>query len=188
MRLVNLHSTVKGTIVHDYAQGLWNWIENEVDYTNIKELAPLRLPISVESCHAQALQFYKEYNQTLEVLKDEFIVGSTEFDIAGSIDNLLIDKKTNDLILIDYKTNKKIDYNSFNGRRMLPPMDNLEDCNYIHYCLQLNIYKLLIEKYAAIPVKRIFLVYFDENKKEFEKIKILNLQKEALKLLQTRIC
>ena len=69
---------------------------------------------------------------------------------------------------------------------MLYPIDNIEDCNYVHYCLQLNIYKYFIEKYAGINIKKTFIVYFDENKDNYEIIRIKNLKNEAIKLLETR--
>jgi hypothetical protein len=48
----------------------------------------------------------------------------------------------------DYKTNKEIVENSYgypaNPKMMLAPVENLMDCNYWHYALQLSIYMKLI--------------------------------------------
>ena len=71
---------------------------------------------------------------------------------------------------------------------MLYPLDSLDDCNYSHYSLQLNIYKILIEKYTSIKVKNVFIVYFDETKDIYQKFRILNLQDLSKKLLESRIC
>jgi ATP-dependent exoDNAse (exonuclease V) beta subunit len=185
-RLENLFSTVKGTLVHEYAQGLWNGEEVLPNYDEIKEVDINRLKKAFDSSSRQALKFYNDYKDKLSVFKDEFIVGSREYDIAGSIDNLLYFKEDNGLVLIDYKTNKEIKYNSFGSKKMLYPIDNIEDCNYVHYCLQLNIYKYFIEKYAGINIKKTFIVYFDENKDNYEIIRIKNLKNEAIKLLETR--
>ena len=115
-------------------------------------------------------------------------MGSLEYDIAGSIDNLFLNRENGNLVMIDYKTNKKIDTESFNHVKMLYPLDSLDDCNYSHYSLQLNIYKILIEKYTSIKVKNVFIVYFDETKDMYQKFRILNLQDLSKKLLESRIC
>jgi hypothetical protein len=54
--------------------------------------------------------------------------------------------------IIDYKTNKKIDtesYTDWEGKseKMLPPVDSLDDCNFNHYSLQLSIYMYIILKH-----------------------------------------
>jgi thiol-disulfide isomerase/thioredoxin len=51
--------------------------------------------------------------------------------------------------ITDYKTNKKIEtasYVSWDGvsKKMLPPVDNLDDCNFNHYNLQLSLYMYII--------------------------------------------
>ncbi len=185
-RIENLFSTIKGTLVHEYAQGLWNGEVVLPNYEEIEEIDIERLKKAFEKSSKQALKFYEENKHNLELFADEFIVGSREYDVAGSIDNLLYDKEKQGLILIDYKTNKEIKRNSFGSKKMLSPLDNIEDCNYNHYCLQLNIYKYLIEKYTDTKIKSTFIVYFDENKDDYEKIRIKNYKEEAIKLLETR--
>ena len=47
----------------------------------------------------------------------EVIVYSKEIAIAGTIDVLMMDKNSGDYVLIDWKTSKKIDKSSFNGKK-----------------------------------------------------------------------
>lgn len=52
----------------------------------------------------------------------------------------------------DYKTNKEIKreaYKTWEGisKKMLPPVSNLDDCNYNHYALQLSLYMYMILKH-----------------------------------------
>ncbi len=54
--------------------------------------------------------------------------------------------------IYDYKTNKEIkkeSYKSWDGisKKMAFPLDNLDDCNYWHYALQLSIYMYIILKH-----------------------------------------
>ena len=52
----------------------------------------------------------------------------------------------------DYKTNKKIDMTSYvnwegKSKKMLSPLQHLDDCNYMHYALQLSLYLYMILKH-----------------------------------------
>ena len=70
--------------------------------------------------------------------------------IAGQIDLLV--KKGNNIIVGDYKTNKEIKIKSFfdsktkSSVKMKFPLNNLDDTNYWHYCLQLSTYAWMLQK------------------------------------------
>lgn len=54
--------------------------------------------------------------------------------------------------IIDYKSNKEIKTEGFTGRdgvtkKMYPPLNHLDDCNYIHYSIQLSFYMYMILKH-----------------------------------------
>ena len=65
--------------------------------------------------------------------------------------------------ITDYKTNKKIDMESYVNwegmpDKMLPPVDNLDDCHFYHYALQLSIYMYIILKHnPKLKPGRIFI-------------------------------
>ena len=85
----------------------------------------------------------------------EVIVYSKEIAIAGTIDVLMMDKKSGDYVLIDWKTSKKIDKTSFNGKKGIKKETcHIDDCKYNHYTLQLSLYRYILEKYYEIPVAR----------------------------------
>jgi hypothetical protein len=70
--------------------------------------------------------------------------------ICGQSDRVEVVNDTVDII--DYKTNKKIDAESFKSwegvsKRMLGPLSHLDDCNLNHYNLQLSIYMYIILKH-----------------------------------------
>ena len=56
-----------------------------------------------------------------------FFVGDNKFDVA------------------DFKTNGKLEMTSFKNRKMLPPFEELDDCTYNHYAIQLGIYAYMLE-------------------------------------------
>lgn len=70
--------------------------------------------------------------------------------LAGQIDLLI--KDGNDIHIIDHKTNKKIDDKSFYNQKtkkyemMKYPLNNLYDCNLMHYAMQLSTYAWMIQK------------------------------------------
>ena len=70
--------------------------------------------------------------------------------IAGQVD--LIVKSGNEITIIDHKTNKKIDQKSGfdsiskSNFKMKYPLNNLMDCNFYHYTLQLSTYAWMLQK------------------------------------------
>lgn len=93
---------------------------------------------------------------------------SGKLHIAGQIDLLV--KKGNSIVIGDWKTNKKIDTKSFfdsknkSSVKMKFPLNNLDDCNYYHYCLQLSTYAYIIESYNSdFTIEDLVLVHFDHN-------------------------
>ena len=88
--------------------------------------------------------------------------------IAGQIDLLV--KKGNKLTIGDFKTNKKIETKSFfdsktrTSVKMKFPLNNLEDCNYYHYCLQLSTYAWMLQKYnPEFEIEDLVLIHFDHS-------------------------
>jgi len=102
----------------------------------------------------------------------EYLISRTSDDgilrIAGQIDLLI--KNGNDIVVADFKTNKKIDQHSFfdsktkQTQKMLYPLNNLEDCNYMHYTLQLSTYAWMIQKLNPdYNIKDLVLIHFDHD-------------------------
>jgi hypothetical protein len=70
--------------------------------------------------------------------------------ICGQSD--LVEVVNGKVNIIDYKTNKKIDTESYidwegKSEKMSPPLDLHDDCNFNHYALQLSIYMYIILKH-----------------------------------------
>lgn len=90
--------------------------------------------------------------------------------LAGQID--LIVKSGNDIILIDHKTNKKIDTKSFydsskkSSEKMKYPLNTLDDCNFNHYQLQLSTYAWMLQKINPnFIIKDLILNHYDHSGK-----------------------
>jgi hypothetical protein len=84
----------------------------------------------------------------------EVIMYDREIGISGTIDLLLVNRKTGEIHLFDWKTNKKIYKRAFGGKKGIHPITAyIDDCNYMHYTIQLSIYQYLLEKNFGVKVK-----------------------------------
>lgn len=86
--------------------------------------------------------------------------------IAGQVD--LIVKQGNEITIIDHKTNKKIDQKSGfdsttkSNAKMKFPLNNLMDCNFYHYTLQLSTYAWMLQKINPnFVIKDLILNHYD---------------------------
>lgn len=87
--------------------------------------------------------FSKQYKDC--IFYPELLVYSHKYKIAGQIDLVFKYNNLNKYVIVDYKTNEKIEMdNKFN--KMLSPFDFLDDCSYNQYTLQLSGYKLLLQE------------------------------------------
>ena len=178
----NKFACEKGSTCHEYAQSLWSgeeWEYKPFDKTKEYFMSVLKIRI-------QAMQFKKDYQDRLEHLADEFVVGSIEYNIASAIDHLFINKLTGELVLVDYKTNSDIHKTEKYAKNMKVPLQHMKDFTINHYYIQLSIYKFLIEKYTGLKVSEMFIVWFSENIENYEIIEIPYLEKEVIKILENR--
>lgn len=90
--------------------------------------------------------------------------------IAGQIDLLV--KKGNNIIVGDYKTNKEIKMKSFfdsktkSSVKMKFPLNNLDDTNYWHYCLQLSTYAWMLQKLNSdFIIEDLVMIHIDHKDK-----------------------
>ena len=91
-----------------------------------------------------------------------------KFRLAGQIDLLI--KDGNDIYVRDYKTNGKIDEKSYYNPRtkkyqmMNYPLNNLMDCNKVHYALQLSTYAWMLQKInPQFNIKQLMLIHYDHD-------------------------
>ena len=178
----NKFACEKGSTCHEYAQSLWSGNEyNELLFDGSMEYIN-----AVNKIQNQAKHFYKDYQDRLEHLADEFVIGSSEYDIASAIDHIFINKLTGGLVLVDYKTNSDIHKSEKYTKNMKVPLTHLKDFTLNHYYIQLSIYKYLVEKYTNLEFEEMFIVYFSENIENYEIIEIPYLKDEVEKILENR--
>jgi hypothetical protein len=106
-----------------------------------------------------------------------------EYGIAGTADllELMDDNKT--IYLYDWKTNKEINLKSKYKKKLLYPLDHLDECEINTYGIQLNLYKNMLE-YHGYNVKKITLYHINPETRNIDSYKIANLQTEVKDLLE----
>lgn len=117
--------------------------------------------------------------------------------ISGQVDLLV--RNGNDVSIFDYKTNKEIKkksfYNSSKKRNVMMkyPLNNIMDCNYWHYVLQLSTYAYMVQQInPELNIKELKLVHIDRTGKqtvyelEYRKADVERMIKHYAKQLKTK--
>jgi ATP-dependent exoDNAse (exonuclease V) beta subunit len=137
-----------GTQVHDEID---NWIKNGIE------------PIETKAINGKNwLQNYK-LKSDIDVFS-EVIVYSTELNIAGTVDILALDKSTGLYELIDWKTSKRINTSSYGNKTGTSSVtQDVPDCNFYHYALQLSLYRYLLEEFYGINFNNQLIAHLQDD-------------------------
>ena len=169
-------STTTGTQFHSY-------MEHSLAGKIFDPKIPLREDINsrLNGLIPLADKFLSDSKHKLIPVKSEFIVGLGD-KVAGQIDQIFWNDVQQELQIWDWKTSKSIDTENRYGDKMFHPLESFDDCSFIHYCLQVNIYKYLLES-KGISVGKCYISQFHEDKDNYEIFECLDLQKEVEKIL-----
>jgi hypothetical protein len=187
------YSCHKGSEFHLYVENFLNRKQTTIDVKALeifyKENENFYKDTSISDYYKELahliknfLNFYNWWKKDHFLLKSEFVIGDKASGICGTIDNLSYNKKTNELIIFDYKTNKEIKKRNPRDNTFLEPIQYLSQCEYIKYSLQLWLYQIIIERNSNFKVPKSYIVWV-ANKEKYELMETLNLRKEAEMLL-----
>lgn len=125
----------------------------------------------------QIINFWNTIPPHIIPVSSELRMYHKKFLFAGTCDLLLYNTKTGTYILVDYKTNKDL-FKNYNEQKLLGVFDNMLDCPYSKYVIQLNLYKILLEQVKDVIVSDMKIVWLKEN--EFITFDCLNYKQELL--------
>lgn len=118
---------------------------------------------------------FKPYRTEMLIWDENF---REQKGICGSVDMILKDDKDH-VILLDWKRSKEIKFeNAY--QKMAAPFNNLDDTNYSHYCLQLSIYKYILEMHYHMIVVDMMLVILHPNQTDYHCIPIQAIDMHAI--------
>lgn len=133
--------------------------------------------------------------KTLRAYRTEWTVFHEEARISGSIDMVFenMDPETGDpdgtYSIYDWKRCKEITrHSAFNKWAVTPGLEHLPDTNYWHYCLQLNVYKYILQEKYGKTVTDLYLVCLhpDNSNRDYQRIKVADLQSEVADIMRAR--
>ena len=111
----------------------------------------------------------------------ETILFSEKYKIAGTCDILEI--KDGYFNILDFKTNKEIDYISKYDNWLNKPVTHLSDCNFNIYALQLSLYAYMFQMQTKMKVGKLQIFYLNPTTSEFITIPIPYLGRDAKAVL-----
>lgn len=100
--------------------------------------------------------------------RSEWRVYSERFKIAGTIDMLYFDPKTNEYVMVDWKRSKSVDCVSPYGK--ICKILDMSDSPHTKYLLQLNLYKIILKDCYDINVPRMYIVRMSDELQQYEMI------------------
>jgi len=190
------YASLKGSMIHTLAEKMLykeiGYIEQSVVIDFFKQQQITNIEKNVKDFYLAVAQdisklskYFKSWKDDYFILRTEFVIGDIEHLIGGTIDNLAVNKNNN-LAIFDYKTNKKITKQNNYKQFFAPPLNHLSVCEYNKYCLQVNFYKYILEKYTPFFVEDMFIIWFnDDNKENVEVIEVPAMQDEIDKIVKS---
>lgn len=176
-------STVKGTAVHNMAENWWNNKAFPYDPSvAIKNFGLDIIKEKYDKCESLFKKFWADASENLVPVKMELVVGDDEYMIAGMVDCLFWNKKSQMLEIWDYKTNKEIKTSNNFGNKMLHPISHLDECEMNTYSLQLGLYKHIIMKNTNLKIGNCYLIWINEANDNYKVMKCHDYEAE-LKLM-----
>lgn len=180
--------TTRGTIIHNYLENKWKRkvFPHGIDLSFIKDKVE-RYNFDASLVHLRDMSdcFILDHPQLLPVSLEQ-IVYDKEAMIAGQIDGIFYDLSTGLLHLYDYKTDKKFDRVSPFGQ-FLRPLDDMDDCAFNKYSLQVSIYRYILEKNTELTFGDSYAVWLNYTNKTYEVIELDDLRYKAKILLDEYI-
>jgi len=164
-------SATMGTLMHQQIENFYNQISVEVE----------KIPVEWE--------LFQNFNERFGKVpyRTEWYVFDEENRIAGSIDMMfrMYPEDNEQLIIVDWKRTEELKLtNYFQSGRY--PLEHLQDCNFYHYCLQLNTYRYILQKHYGKKIVGMFLVVLHPNNETFIQKSVPVMEKEIENMMKER--
>lgn len=162
-RAINEKSKVKGSIVHNYAELLYNnkvfkYPEEDV----LKKLGEDTIRVEFDLVKTFVDKFYKDTYNKLIPIRTELVVFDELWGLAGMMDILFWNVKKKCFQIWDWKTNKEFTMLSQYSQKLKYPLFKLDDSHINIYSLQLSAYKSILMRNTNIIIDGMYVVWFNE--------------------------
>ena len=207
-----LEARTEGTRLHDQIERYYNLVgrvngenqenrENQENGESIETRAKKRLRLDDSAqVHEPTTHDWRQFvawatapeQAHLVPYRTEWRIFSRKCNVAGSVDMVFHNTRTNRLDIYDWKRSKEIKRNGF-GRYATHPLlkeDEIPDANYYKYSLQLAAYKYILETEYELPypIGELWLVRMDgdEGREMAEAMEAMDLSGPIKKLMEQR--
>lgn len=106
-------------------------------------------------------KFWDELPEFIVPIMPELQMYHKQFFFAGTADILLYDKRTDSIVIADYKTNKDL-FKNYKEKTLVGPFTHLLDSPFNKYQLQFSYYQLLLEQ-TGLRVSSRKLIWLERN-------------------------
>ena len=116
--------------------------------------------------------YFKKFLNEEDVVpfRTEWQIFDSVLRIAGTID--FLGRNGNEFDLYDWKRSNKIDKCAPVWSQGINGLESVPDTRYYHYCLQLNMYKYILEKNYSITINKMYLVVLHPTYNTYQKIEV----------------
>ena len=175
-----------GTFLHKQIENYLNGMEIErccnVDYSGVFLKKKERVSIDREWSYFQ--NFSKDVH--FQPFRTEWSIYDAEAHMAGTID-LICSCEDGTYEIYDWKRSYKVNPREKNRRANgLKGLGHLTDTAYVHYCLQQNLYRYMLEKNYGMRISRMNLVVLHPKLKQYEVVPIPRMDKEVDIILKNK--
>ena len=184
----SLEARTEGTRLHDQIECYYNEVHNQ-DICGNKCIQTNKLSHDWIQFLAWATSPEQAH---LIPYRTEWRIFNRKCNVAGSVDMVFYNTKTNRLDIYDWKRSKEIKRNGY-GRYATHPLlkdDEIPDSNYYKYSLQLSAYKYILQTEYDLPypIGELWLVRMDgdEGREIAEAIEAMDLSNSIKKLMEQR--
>lgn len=173
-RFINKKGTMKGSIIHDYAENLLlNKVFKYPEIEIISEFGfdPIKVEYEITKKHVD--KFCADTKGKLIPVKTELVMYDRESLVGGMADLIFYNVKAGEYQIWDHKTNKEFTHQN-PERRLTGDLYMLEDSDLNIYSLQLSTYKHILEKNTGIKFGKSYVVWYSHKNPKYEIIEMKN--------------
>jgi len=167
-------ASTKGTLLHKCIEDFYNETPPPLSYVR-----PVEFNYFLEFHESRVVPSLKPY-------RTEWMVYDEESQIAGSID-MVYEDASGYYHIYDWKRTAELVEDNMHQKGKFPLQD-LPDTNYWRYCVQLNLYKYILEKHYGKKVKTMYLVCFHPTRSSYHHREVCDLQPLIRLLITKRKC
>lgn len=175
--LGNLYSTTLGSMLHKYIENFYcnKRIEFEGNFDGLGFDEKKRIAENLPKLIGYFQNFYND-NKHLLCVKTEIVLGDLDdTKVCGMSDLLIYNTETDQLEILDFKTNKKMEKKSPYGD-LFYPFDDMSEGEINEYTIQLNTYKYFVEKYTDLKIDKLKIVWFNVVNDDYKIFELADIQ------------